>query len=75
MEVTIDLEHHVHQGSLLVLFPGVGLLGHLLGLSLGLHLDGVGLGLSPQGHRLGLSIRGGHLFHPTHFVFLVGHPL
>ena len=40
------LKHHVHDGGFLVLLPSVGLLGHLLGLSLGLGLNGERLSLS-----------------------------
>jgi hypothetical protein len=43
-----DLQHHVDEGGLLVLLPGVRLLRHLLRLSLRLHLDGVGFSLALQ---------------------------
>ena len=51
-----DLEHHVDQGSLLVLLPGIRLLRHLLRLGLGPALNGVGLGLALQGYGLRLGL-------------------
>merc|ERR1719412_1852410 len=49
------LQHHVHHGGLLVLLPGIRLLGHLLGLGLGPALDSVGLSLALQSYGLGLG--------------------
>ena len=48
------LQHHVYHGGLFVLFPGVGLLGHLLSLSLGLGLNSEGLSVSLESNGLGL---------------------
>ena len=57
------LQHHVHQRRLLVLSPGIRLLGHLLGLGLGLDLHRVGLGLALEsdGLCLGLCLEDGLL--------------
>ena len=51
-----SLKHHVNHGSLLVLLPGICLLGHLLRLSLGFTLNGVGFCFTLQSNCFSLSL-------------------